>query len=176
LHGKGGSGAAPYDSGGVAYLAPSGNAAGWGGRQWLYFPESAYQQARAEVAAAIDDRGCGEVIVNGFSNGGAFAARLYCEGETFGGRLVGVIADDPVPDHGADGCHRPRGVRMTLYWTGALAATAQPGWNCAEQDWTCLGGSTVGIDAYAANLGTPVLKSPHDSHQPYTDAPQLNAW
>ena len=114
-------------------------------------------------------------MVHGFSNGGAFAGALYCRGETLGGRLRGVIVDDPVPDHGTAGCTPPAGVPVALYWTGALTE-ATPGADSAPLDWTCAGGSLVGIDAYAAALGTPVLPSPNRGHQPVADPPQVAAW
>jgi hypothetical protein len=65
---------------------------------------------------------------------------------------------------------------VTLYATGALEGTATPGWKCADADWTCEGGETIGIDAYAAALGAPVQKSPFEDHQPYLDAPELSDW
>jgi len=176
LHGKGGAGAATYESGGATVIAPSGNAAGWGGREWLYFPESSYVQARAIVANAIDTNGCGRVIIDGFSNGAAFAAKLYCRGETFGGRVVGVVVDDPVPDHAGQGCAPARSVRVTLYWTGALKDTAVAGWNCAEGDWTCEGGTTIGIDAYQTALGTTRRQSIHSDHNWYQGAPETTAF
>jgi hypothetical protein len=177
LHGKGGDGAATSLRDGVATVAPRGNADGWGGRQWIYFPDSRYDAARSVVRAAIDAQGCAQVVVHGFSNGGAFAAKLACRGETFDGRVVGYVIDDPVVDHGVEPCAAsPAGVARTLYWTGALAATAKPGWNCAEQDWTCDGGTTIGIDAYARALGVPAKPSRFRDHQPYDDAPELAAW
>lgn len=174
LHGKGGSGADTVTEGDVTVIAPTGNSEGWGGRQWVYFPDDEYATARQIVADSV--QGCGQIIVNGFSNGGAFAAALYCRGETFDGRLVGVVVDDPVPDHGVDGCAPDPAVDVTLYWTSALDATAQPGWSCAEGDWTCAGGETIGIDAYAEALGTEIVESPFDDHQWYVDAPELDAW
>jgi hypothetical protein len=173
LHGKGGSGSATTTSGGLVRVAPTGNAAAWGGREWRYFPESGYQSALGIVRRAIDQAGCGRVIVGGFSNGGAFAAKLYCRGEHFDGRLVRIVIDDPVVDHAVEGCAPAGGVAVTLYWTGALAGQARPGWNCAEGDWTCEGGTTIGIDAYAAALGTPAKRSPMGGHTPYTNAPEL---
>jgi hypothetical protein len=172
LHGKGGGGSGTYRSGAVTYLAPTGNAAGWSGRQWLYFPDSAYRDAVAVVASAIDAEGCTRVIVDGFSNGAAFAAKLHCRGETFGGRLAGVIIDDPVTDHAVTGCAPASGVAVTLYWTGALAGSG-PGWDCGSADWTCDGGSTIGIAAYTAALGTPAKASPNSGHSPYADPPEL---
>jgi dienelactone hydrolase len=176
LHGKGGEAQPTEVEGGVTYVEPGGNAAGWGGREWRYFPESAYEDARDIVVDAADEEGCEQVIVHGFSNGGAFAAKLYCQGETLGGRLVGVVVDDPVPDHGVVGCDPAGEVDVTLYWTGALEATAQPGWDCAEDDWTCEGGTTIGIAAYADELGTPAVPSRYSDHLPYLDAPEVTAF
>ncbi len=67
-------------------------------------------------------------------------------------------------------------VAVTLYWTGALDDTAQPGWTCAEQDWTCEGGTTIGIDAYAEALGTAIVASPNGEHEWFVDAPELSDW
>lgn len=174
LHGKGGSGADTAREGGVTVIAPTGNSDGWGAEQWLYFPDDEYQDARQIVVDSID--GCGEVIVNGFSNGASFAASLYCHGETFDGRLVGVVVDDPVTDHAVDGCGPDPSVDVTLYTTGALEATATPGWSCADGDWTCEGGETIGIDAYAAALGAEARPSPFTEHEWYLDAPEVSAW
>jgi hypothetical protein len=174
LHGKGGSGSDTVVDGEVTVISPTGNSEGWGARQWLYFPEDEYAAARQIVADSVD--GCGQIIVNGFSNGASFAAALYCQGETFDGRLVGVVIDDPVPDHAVDGCAPDPAVAVTLYSTGALDATATPGWSCSEGDWTCAGGETIGIEAYAEALGTAILESPFDVHQWYVDAPETTAW
>ncbi len=174
LHGKGGTGAATTTAGDVTVIAPTGNADGWGAKQWLYFPAVQFDAARAIVEDSV--QGCQQIILDGFSNGASFAAALYCKGETFGGRLVRVVVDDPVTDHGVDGCKPDSGVAVTLYATGALDATAKPGWRCDQADWTCEGDETIGIAAYAAELGTAVEKSPHTDHQPYLDAPELSAW
>ena len=173
LHGKGGTGSAATEQRGVTYLAPTGNASGWGGRQWLYFPEAGYQAGLVAVTASIDGAGCTRVILDGFSNGAAFAAKLYCRGENFGGRLARVIVDDPVTDHAVAGCAPPAGVAITLYWTGALEGQAQPGWSCAAADWTCEGGSTIGIASYAAALATTATASPMGGHTPYANPPEL---
>ena len=127
LHGKSGAGGESYEEDGVMNVLPDGNAEGWGGRQWMYFPEEKYLEARAIVADAIESSGCDNVIINGFSNGGAFAAKLYCRGETFDGRVVRFVVDDPVPDEGVLECTPDPTVGVTLYWTGALASTATAG-------------------------------------------------
>src|SRR4029077_1488760 len=108
---------------GVSIISPDGNAEGWGGRQWLYFPDREYAAALKVVEDAV--AGCGQVIINGFSNGAAFAAKMYCRGETFGGRLVRFVLDDPVVDAAVQGCAPDPSVGVTLYWTGALEAQAQ---------------------------------------------------
>jgi hypothetical protein len=56
--------------GDVTIISPAGNAAGWGGKQWLYFAPSSYEAALAGVTQAIRANSCGQVIVGGFSNGG----------------------------------------------------------------------------------------------------------
>ena len=174
LHGKGGRGAETVVEDGISIRAPDGNADGWGALQWLYFPDDEYETARNVVADAITD--CGQVIVNGFSNGAAFAAKLYCRGETFEGRLVRVVVDDPVVDAAVEECSPDPSVSVTLYWTGALEAQAQPGWDCTEADWTCEGGSTIGIDAYAEALGVQAQPSPFEEHQWFLEAPELSDW
>jgi hypothetical protein len=174
LHGKGGSGGDTVTDGDVTIVSPTGNSDGWGARQWLYFPDDEYDAARRIVADSVE--GCGQLIVNGFSNGASFAAAMVCRGETFDGRLVGVVIDDPVTDHAVDGCAPDPSVAMTLYATGALEATAPAGWRCADGDWTCQGGETIGIEAYAAALGAEVQASPFTDHQWYVDAPELDAW
>ncbi len=174
LHGKGGAGAETVIEDDISVVSPDGNAEGWGARQWLYFPDDEYVAARTVVEDAITE--CDQVIINGFSNGGAFAAKLYCRGETFGGRVVGVVVDDPVVDTAVEGCAPDPSVDVTLYWTGALEAQAQPGWDCSEADWTCEGGRTIGIDAYAEALRTQAQASPFEDHQWFLDAPELSDW
>lgn len=176
LHGKGNTGAAPEQRDGYVAVAPTGNADGWGGRQWLYFPEDRYTEAVGIVRSAIDATGCTDVVVHGFSNGAAFAASIYCHGESFDGRLRGVVVDDPVPDHGTESCAPADGVQVAVYWSGGLDGNAKPGAACKPLDWTCQGDSLVGIEAYAASIGTPVLKSPNTSHAPIGEPAEIRTW
>jgi len=174
VHGKSGSGQPEWTGGdGIRHSYPGGNAAGWGGRQWLYYPEGNYQSARNIVAQDVAAGGCGRVVIDGFSNGAAFAAKLYCRGETFGGKVVGYVIDDPVVDHAVEGCARPP-VKVVIYWTGAIAVP--DGWNCASADWTCEGGSTIGIARYEAAIGVVHKPSIYANHQPYDDPPELHNW
>ena len=53
---------------------------------------------------------------------------------------------------------------------------ATPGAACKPMDWTCQGDSLVGIDAYAAALGTPVLKSPNNEPPPIDEPPEIATW
>lgn len=175
LHGKSSDGGPTSVSGNIMHLRPRGNADGWNGRQWLYFPDSGYNEVRSIVASAISGAACGAVIVHGFSNGGAAAAKLYCRGETFGGTVVGYIADDPVPDHAVENCGPAAGVKMRVYWTGNLAY-ATNGWDCVGADWTCEGNTTVGIDRYVELLGTTATRSIHTEHREYASPPEYNDW
>jgi hypothetical protein len=172
LHGKGGGGQAERTGDdGVRRSFPAGNESGWGGRQWLYYPDTDYQRARTIVADDVAAGRCARVVVYGFSNGAAFAAKLYCRGETFGGTVVGYVIDDPVVDHAVTGCARPA-VRIVLYWTGGID---QPdGWPCG--DWTCEGDSTIGIARYEAAIGVVRKPSIHKTHQQYGDPPELRDW
>ncbi|HEY6559723.1 MAG TPA: hypothetical protein VI072_20715 [Polyangiaceae bacterium] len=175
LHGKSGGGGPPSQSGDVTHLRPQGNAEGWGGYQWLYFPDSSYNQVRSIVANAISGASCGAVIVHGFSNGGAAAAKFYCRGETFGGKMVGFIADDPVPDHAVENCRPAAGVKIRVYWTGNLAYAGN-GWDCGSADWTCEGNTTIGIDRYVQAIGTTATRSIHTDHREYESPPEYTSW
>lgn len=176
LHGKGGTGASTEVVNDVAIVSPTGNGEAWDAHQWEYASAEALSAATGIVATAIDAVGCSAVSIHGFSNGGSFAAKLACSGEDFGSKLRGVVVDDPVTDLSSADCAPAGGVEMALYWTGALAATAPAGTNCGDIDWTCEGGSTLGIEAYARALGTPVQASPHDDHRWNVDAPEPEEW
>ena len=175
VHGRSESGAPAAMRDGYAELSPGGNGASGEGRQWVYFPEAKYTEARDIVTAAVDEAGCARVVLNGFSNGAAFVASMYCNGETFAGRLTGVVVDDPVPDEGSLDCAPADGVNAALYWTGALTQ-AEPGTDCDGIGWICEGGRVVGIDAYAASLGVAIQPSSNATHTWYRDAPELVAW
>jgi pimeloyl-ACP methyl ester carboxylesterase len=176
LHGKGGSGQPSQDVDGVVEVSPDGNDDGWGARQWLYFPADRYDEARRIVEVALDDEGCDRAIVDGFSNGAAFAASLLCRGENFDNRVIGYIVDDPVPDRAVEGCAAPDGMNAVVYWTGGLDGSATPGADCASIDWTCDGGTMIGIEAYAEAIGVSVTASPFTDHQWHRDAPELTEW
>ena len=175
LHGAGGSGQQTAVWGGVADVFPTGNAElPSGGRMWDYDPDDRFREAIAVVEDAAAT--CDEIIVDGFSNGAAFAATLFCRGEDFGGRLLRVVIDDPVADHGVDRCDPSPEVEVTLYWTGALASESRPGADCSTAEFTCLGGTMLGIDEYAKALGVAIQPSIHSEHLWHWYAPELADW
>ena len=176
LHGKSGRGGPTQVEGDLTHVRPAGNAEGWGGYQWLYFPEDKYRAVRASVAKAIADAGCRRVIVHGFSNGAAAAAKLFCRAERFNGRVVGYVVDDPVPDHAVENCKPATEVKIRVYWTGALAGTASDGWQCASGDWTCEGGTTIGIAKYVSHLGVSATPSVQKRHAAYESPPEYGSW
>jgi len=177
LHGKSESGAPTVvDGDGVARVAPNGNERDGSGYKWIYFPDQSYVAARTVVTDSIARFGCERLVLGGFSNGAAFATKLYCSGDDLGAPIVGVVIDDPVPDNSAAGCSPLDEAPVTLFWTGALTATAQPGWDCDEGGWICDGGTTIGIDQFAADLGTTITASPFTDHVANVDAPEWTAF
>jgi hypothetical protein len=143
---------------------------------WIYDTADAYEAARTKVAEVIESAGCSTVVLHGFSNGAAFAGALVCRGETFDGRLRGVVVDDPVPDDSSPECSVAPDVGIALYWTGGLT-DARTGASCDDLEWTCAGGDRlVGIEEYARRLGTTVQPSPHREHVPHDLAPELTDW
>lgn len=154
LHGKGGSGQATTQQGDQTWIWPNGNADGWGGRQWLYATTTEYNQALTNITNSVNPQNCGQIVLAGGSNGAAMAAKMYCQGYNFGGKLVGVIPDDPVPDQGVDNCAPAQDVELQLVqsdemnsWVGSSIRT------CASMgDWTCQG-NVLPRAIYASRIG-----------------------
>lgn len=176
VHGRSDAGAAARVDGDRGELSPNGNVRYGDGFGWRYASEVDYADARAVIANVIEDSACADVAVSGFSNGAAFVAKLYCRGETFDGRVVGFVIDDPVPDTAVADCDSDTSTEVALYWTGALDPDAQPGVECDALGWTCDGERLLGIEAYAAALGTQILGSPFEDHRWYREAPELDRW
>lgn len=63
-----------------------------------------FAEAKQVVRRAIVDQRCERVVIAGFSNGAAFAAKLMCRGESFGNTVIGFVLADPVPDRVVDKC------------------------------------------------------------------------
>ena len=73
-------------------------------------------------------------------------------------------------------CAPDEQAELALYWTGALDDLATPGAECEDLDWTCAGESLLGIERYAAALGTTANTSPYADHEWHRDAPELALW
>ena len=175
LHGRSESGAEPVDAGDHAEVSPTGNDTAEGGFQWVYGTPDELAEATDRVESWLDAVGCREVILNGFSNGGGLLGALHCSGETFDGRVVGVVIDDPVPDDAVTDCGADPEVPVAVYWTGGLDR-AVAGAACDDLGFTCAGERLLGIDAYAEALGSSVTASPHKAHEWYRQAPETTAW
>lgn len=159
LHGRSGAGAPTQTVSGYRVVMPDGNQGyGGGGRVWIYFPASEYAAMAAGIRAAIPSD-CGRIVLRGFSNGAAAAAKLFCRGETFGGRLLGVIVDDPVMDDGTAGCAPGAKVPVEVYETGALPAGP---YQCSSNGFTCEGGEVVSASTYVSRLGSTAALHPSD--------------
>lgn len=175
LHGATGGGQPTAVWGGVADVMPDGNRElAAGGLVWDYDQDADYDAARAIVEEAVEP--CEAIMLDGFSNGAAFAATMLCHGETFDGRLQRVVIDDPVTDAGVVECAPEPSVDVVLYWTGALDDTSLPGTDCRDPEFVCLGGTMLGIEAYAEALGVEPLPSVHTEHAWYWSAPELADW
>lgn len=176
LHGRSERGGPTMLVDGVAHIRPDGNDRAESGRQWQYAEPDDLADALGIVRDAVDATECQQVVVHGFSNGAAFAAKIYCSGDDFEGRLRGVVIDDPVTDASSAGCAPADDVAGVLYWTTALEAAGGPGAKCADIGSTCEGPIIVGIDAYSEALGLPALPSIHTDHVVYADPPEHVTW
>lgn len=175
VHGRSERGTPAQLRDGYVELAPDGNGDYGDGYEWRYADPDDFRAARSVLEEAITASECRRVVLNGFSNGAAFTAKLACAGETFGDTLVGVVIDDPVPDAAVIDCSPAPDVQIALYWTGGLA-DATPGASCNDLGWTCEGDELLGIDAYAAAIGVEAQPSPFDEHRWHRDAPELVRW
>lgn len=175
IHGRSETGADPVARDGYAEVSPTGNGPAGEGHEWVYDTDETYEEARDLVVGWVDAVACERVVLNGFSNGGGFTGALLCRGEDFGGRLAGVVIDDPVPDDAVEDCDPAPDVPVALYWTGALTE-AEAGVACDDIGYTCAGETLLGIDAYAEALGVEAQASPNEEHVWFRDAPELPTW
>jgi pimeloyl-ACP methyl ester carboxylesterase len=166
LHGMGGTGSAIYRNDNVWWVQPAGNYWAAGGLSWDYVTASGFVANVANIRAQISAAGCGQVVLVGFSNGGGLASRTLCSGETFGGRLVGVILDDPVVDSAPLGCSNAAGVQVAMLYTSWMAGIGAQGGAC-DPGWVCLG-NRMTVTNYASAVGaSAVLKN--RGHEPEPD-------
>ncbi len=166
LHGRGGSGAA-FDFGEFENRDPNGNLFDGGGYAWRYDSSSVWEGADPDGTGYISGKqiitdnieGCGQVIIHGFSNGGGYAAALWCRSESFGGRVIGYIIDDPELNGMTDNCQRPTTIKAIVYWTGAL------------EGWLGMFPSQI-----ESGVGFPVTPSIHSGHSAYSNPPEVSSW
>lgn len=102
---------------GFTTVAVNGNDGGgtlWSAANW--------ETGRQIIQNAINSSGADQVIIHGFSIGGMFAQEIVHRGETFGGKLRGVVIDDPARNWGifnnplnAAGFVNPAGIPLALY-------------------------------------------------------------
>jgi hypothetical protein len=183
LHGLTGRGQPTQDDGTLTLLQPQGNGV-WsgGGFGWIYysddrFPGTGYDQARASIVESLNAVGnCGQIIVYGFSNGGAMVAKLYCRGETFGGKMVGYIVDDPVTDAGVDGCAPAAGVKVAVFHSRFMNDQVNDSTTCRPGNtWICENNVRYRLADYDARIGvTGVIAAVEHDAGPYQ--PVIDGW
>jgi hypothetical protein len=112
------------------------------------------------LTAYLNRNECGPVMMHGASNGGGLAARIYCSGEDFGGRLWMAFIDDPVPDAGVIGCSPSPAVQRSLFvHSTELAEQAETFVNnrcsrtAAQYAWYCQDDIGFDVDEYEAHIG-----------------------
>lgn len=106
--------------------------------------ETYYNDTVASITDAVNAAGCtGSLLLMGQSNGGAMAAKMYCRGYNFNGRLAGLILDDPVPDQAVLNC-RPQSLKYKVYLysdglTNEANQAAPVGYRCSSMPsgWYC---------------------------------------
>lgn len=157
--------------GGLLYLQPhSGNPEPpW---FWLYDgphntrrdpgdSDKPYNDLVAMLTETLDAHGCGPTMLYGASNGGGFAARIYCSGEDFDGRLWGVFVDDPVPDAGVVGCSPSPRVERSLFVHSTEVVTEAARFRnnrCSRSPtlqwpWYCQDDTGFDLEEYEAHIG-----------------------
>jgi predicted esterase len=77
--------------------------------------ETYYNDTVTSITSVVNAAGCnGALLLMGQSNGGAMAAKMFCRGYNFNGRLSGLILDDPVPDQAVLNCN-PQNLKYKTY-------------------------------------------------------------
>ncbi len=106
--------------------------------------ENYYNDTVTSINNAVNTEGCtGAILLMGQSNGGAMAAKMYCRGYDFNGRLTGLILDDPVPDQAVLNCNRQNlKYKIYLYSDGLTNEANQAGgvnYRCSNMpsQWYC---------------------------------------
>jgi len=113
----------------------------------------------------LDQNECGPVMMHGASNGGCLAAKIYCSGEDFGGRLWMAIVDDPVPDAGVIGCAPSPAVQRSLFVHSTELVTSAESYvdnRCSQTDvveypWYCQDDIGFDKEEYEAHIGQETI-------------------
>jgi hypothetical protein len=173
----------------ILYVAPQSPNPDWP-HHWLYDGpylaytdgDEPYNELVRFVTGELDAADCGPIMMHGASSGGGFAARLYCSGEDFGGRLWAVMVDDPVPDAGVIGCRPSSSVQRVLFTHSAELAREA----ALFEDNRCTGSPTqpypwycqddIGFDPeeYEAHIGQETILA-RETHVGGND-PAYNFW
>ncbi len=142
-----------------------------GGAFWLYdgphnfandpdTGDADYQSLVTFLEGVLTASGCGPTVIIGYSNGGGFAAKLYCEGEDFGGRAWAYMIDDPVMDDGVRGCAPSPNIRKVMFTHSdeltAQAATANH--SCTVTTWYCEDNRTMPLSEYETVVGQTSIR------------------
>lgn len=129
--------------------------------------EAEYQALRSFLANYVSSRSCGPTTVHGGSNGGGLAAKLYCRGEDFGGRVWAYIVDDPVMDRGVVGCSPSPNITRTYFTHSdelrdeAADTVLNHGGNCSQAGWGwyCEDNRTMTLQEYNSHIGTQSVRT-----------------
>lgn len=124
-----------------------------------------YDDLVAYLRGVLDDHDCGPTLLYGASNGGGFAAKLYCKGEDFDGRVWGVIVDDPVPDAGVVGCSPSPNVQRSMFVHSTEVITEAERFvdnRCSQSPtleftWYCEDDTGFDLAEYEAHIGQESL-------------------
>ncbi len=156
--------------------------------------ERDYVEHRDSVAAFLEARDCGPTMVVGGSNGGGFAAKLYCRGEDFGGRVWGYFLKDPIWDHGVLGCTPSANISHKFavhsVWLKRLAEGTAPEYRCDEisevdvrdqftgenGDWYCEDNRTMSQVDWEQATGIRSVLAGTDHIGSYDLEPDLADW
>lgn len=141
--------------------------------------EAEYQAIVTFLRGVITQRQCGPTVVIGYSNGGGLAAKLFCNGETFGGRVWGSIVVDPVMDDGVRGCAPSPLVRKVLFTHSdeLKASAASANHSCSVTSWYCEDNRTMPVSEYETVIGRTSFRASqyHNASMGWSD-PALAPW
>ena len=136
--------------------------------------EAEYQVIVTFLRGVLTQRQCGPTVVIGYSNGGGLAAKLFCNGETFGGRVWGSIVVDPVMDDGVRGCAPSPLVRKVLFTHSdeLKASAASANHSCSVTSWYCEDNRTMPVSEYETVIGRTSFRASqyHNASMGWSDS------